>query len=110
MCCCGDGGEGGTKGGGGGEGGRRVQSTVHREMKWIIECGINTANNLGSPFQTERTTRERGREGKRGGRDGRREKGERVRENPGDPLGGKAAIEKLLNLHLAGLIGNEEAY
>lgn len=33
-----------------------------------------------------------------------------VRENPSDPLGGKAAIEKLLNLHLAGLIGNEEAY
>lgn len=26
------------------------------------------------------------------------------------PSGGKAAIEKLLNLHLAGLIGNEEAY
>lgn len=25
-------------------------------------------------------------------------------------LRGKAAIEKLLNLHLAGLIGNEEAY
>lgn len=32
------------------------------------------------------------------------------RENPSYPLGGKAAIEKLLNLHLAGLIRNEEAY
>jgi len=32
------------------------------------------------------------------------------KENPGLPQGGKAAIEKLLNLHLAGLIGNEEAY
>lgn len=42
----------------------------------------------------------------------KREKGEREteRENPSYPLGGKAAIEKLLNLHLAGLIGNEEAY
>jgi len=32
------------------------------------------------------------------------------KKNPGLPQGGKAAIEKLLNLHLAGLIGNEEAY
>lgn len=33
-----------------GWGGVRVQSTVHPEMKWIIECKINTANNLGSPL------------------------------------------------------------
>lgn len=48
---------------------------------------------------------------KRGKRQAKR-KGvrERERENPSYPLGGKAAIEKLLNLHLAGLIGNEEAY
>lgn len=39
---------------------------------------------------------------------GKEKRGER--ENPSYPLGGKAAIEKLLNLHLAGLIGNEEAY
>lgn len=32
-------------------------------------------------------------------------------KNPVLPRGaGEAAIEKLLNLHLAGLIGNEEAY
>ena len=27
----------------------RVQSVVQPKMKWIIECGINTANNLVSP-------------------------------------------------------------
>lgn len=46
--------------------------------------------------------------GKGGGM--RKEKRVRQRENPIYPLGGKAAIEKLLNLHLAGLIGNEEPY
>ena len=40
----GDGDTGGAKGEGG-----RDRSVVHPEMKWIIECGINTANNLGSP-------------------------------------------------------------
>lgn len=82
-----------------------VQSMVHPEMKWIIECGINTANNLGSPPFKEKEKLER-MERERGGR----EKGQGQRENPSYPLGGKAAIEKLLNLHLAGLIGNEEAY
>lgn len=46
MCCS------VTEGGwckGSGETRGRVQSMVHPEMKWIIECGINTANNLGSP-------------------------------------------------------------
>lgn len=27
----------------------RVQSTLRPKMRWIIECGINTANDLGSP-------------------------------------------------------------
>lgn len=53
----------------------RVQSMMQPEMKWIIECGINTANSLGSPpFQKERKTRENGARG-RGGRDVEREKG-----------------------------------
>lgn len=60
------------------------------------------------PFEKERKTGENGT--RRRGRDGKKKRGERERENPSDPLGGKAAIEKLLNLHLAGLIGNEEAY
>ena len=34
------------KGGREGRRGARVQSTVYPEMKWIIECGINTANKL----------------------------------------------------------------
>ena len=40
--------EGAKKKRGGREGrrGARVQSTVYPEMKWIIECGINTANKL----------------------------------------------------------------
>lgn len=42
---------------------------------------------------------------------GKEKRGERERERKSQlPSGGKAAIEKLLNLHLAGLIGNEEAY
>lgn len=36
---------GGVKGEGRATG--RVQSMEQAEMKWIIECGINTANNLG---------------------------------------------------------------
>lgn len=63
------------------------------------------------PFQKERKTGENGAK-KRGKRQAKRKgmrEGERER-NPSYPLGGKAAIEKLLNLHLAGLIGNEEAY
>ena len=57
------------------EAGGRVQSTVQPEMKWIIECGINTANNLGSPhplFPKERKSGEN-----RGRRDGQREEGVR---------------------------------
>lgn len=38
---------------------------------------------------------------------GKEKRGERATQLPS---GGKAAIEKLLNLHLVGLIGNEEAY
>lgn len=38
------------------------------------------------------------------------ERGWRRKKILGSLRGGKAAIEKLLNLHLAGLIGNEEAY
>lgn len=30
----------------------RVQSTRRPKMRWIIECGINTANDLGSPPPT----------------------------------------------------------
>lgn len=93
--------------------GARVQSTVYPEMKWIIECGINTANKLWRPplSKKKRKTAENGAR-ERGGRDGQREKGwDREGERKSQlPSGGKAAIEKLLNLHLAGLIGNEEAY
>lgn len=100
----------------------RVQSTLRPKMRWIIECGINTANKLGTlpptptphphPLKREKKKRDglvrKSGEGGVKRRDGGGGRG--VRENPSDPLGGKAAIEKLLNLHLAGLIGNEEAY
>lgn len=46
-CAVGETEAGGCKGRGEARG--RVQSTVHPKMKWIIECGINTAKNLGSP-------------------------------------------------------------
>lgn len=49
-------------------------------------------------------------ERERGGTVVEKEKGVREGGNPSYPLGGNTAIEKLLNLHLAGLIGNEEAY
>ncbi len=52
----------------------RVQSIVHPKMKWIIECEINTANNLGSPLFRKNEKVERTERG-RGGRDGQREKG-----------------------------------
>lgn len=82
---------------------------VHPEMKWIIECGINTANNLGSlPFKKKEKLERM--EQERRGRDGDKEKGWEKERKSQLPSGGKAAIEKLLNLHLAGLIGNEEAY
>lgn len=47
---------GGRQGGDGGAGrwggGLRFKPVVHPEMKWVIECRINTANNLGSsPFE-----------------------------------------------------------
>lgn len=88
------------------ERGFKVQPTVHPEMKWVIECRINTANNLGSS-----SFKRRRKENSEKERDEmRKEKRVRQKENPIYPLGGKAAIEKLLNLHLAGLIGNEEAY
>lgn len=44
----------------------KVQSTLRPKMRWIIECGINTANDLGSPPNTttplekERKTGEKG--------------------------------------------------
>lgn len=74
--------------------GAGVQSMVHPKMKWIIECGINTANNLRSPpFQTERKTGKNGAR-KRGKRQAKR-KG--VREKEGErerksrlPSGGKS--------------------
>lgn len=66
---------------------------------------------LKRPFQKERKNRENeAGKGEVGEETGEKKRGERERENPSYPLGGKAAIEKLLNLHLAGLIGNEEAY
>lgn len=52
--------------------------------------------------------RERGE--RREEREERVERVEKERENPSFPRGAISAIEKLLNLHLAGLIGNEEAY
>lgn len=77
-------------------------------MKWIIECGINTTNNLGSP--TFKKKEKNGANGvRRRGETRAKRKGVRERKSQ-LPSGGKAAIEKLLNLHLAGLIGNEEAY
>lgn len=50
MCCWGHrGGRAQKKGGGQVGTGARVQSTLRPKMRWIIECGINTANDLGSP-------------------------------------------------------------
>lgn len=51
MCCWGHrGGRAQKKGGERRVGTRaRVQSTLRPKMRWIIECGINTANDLGSP-------------------------------------------------------------
>lgn len=55
LCCAvGDTEAGGHKKRGGGRVGTRarVQSTLRPKMRWIIECGINTANDLGSPPTT----------------------------------------------------------
>lgn len=53
-CAVGETDRGGRVRKGEGEARGRVQSTMHPEMKWIIECGINTANNLGSPPLTKK--------------------------------------------------------
>ena len=36
----------------------KVQSTVQPEMKWIIECGINTANKPRKPPFEKKNLRE----------------------------------------------------
>lgn len=59
----------------------RVQSTLRPKMRWIIECGINTANKLGTlppphphPLKRERKTGGPG-EKERGGRSKKKRKG-----------------------------------
>lgn len=73
-----------------GEARGRVQSMVHPEMKWIIECGINTANNLRSPPFRKKEKPER-MERERGGRDRGKRKGVRERGRKSQlPSGGKS--------------------
>lgn len=79
--------EGAKKRGGGGVGTRaRVQSTLRPKMRWIIECGINTANSLGSPPNAT-TPLEKG--GKTGEKGVGKEWGEKSKEKKGGGLEGE---------------------
>lgn len=46
-------------------------------MKWIIECGINTANNLGSPTFKKKEKNGANEARKRGEETGKEKRGER---------------------------------
>lgn len=63
-----------------------VQSRVHPQMKWVIEWGINSANNLGSPLPFQTGVKKNIENGV--SRDGEREMSEAERKSH-PPSGGK---------------------
>lgn len=78
-------------------------------MEWIIESRPNSVSQARKPLFSSKKCSEND-EVRERVRTTESERGWRRKKILGSLRGGKAAIEKLLNLHLAGLIGNEEAY